>query len=141
MLYLIYRKNSDELVYHGGQEPIIHLEADVMKAIAWAKENNARWAFTFQNAAAYYFEDSNDIERLQELDWKAINATFWMDCREKKQAEFLLERCFPWELIERIGVCSTRVYKMAQIALQNASHRPQLEVKSDWYYRKESPHV
>ena len=141
MLYLIYCQNNNELVYRGGQEPIIHLEADMMKTVAWAKKNNTRWAFTFQNAAAYYFEDSNDIERLQELDWKAINATFWRDCLEKKQAEFLLERSFPWELIERIGVCSTRIYKVAQDALQKTPHRPRLEVKSDRYYRNESPHV
>lgn len=38
MLYLIYCQNNDELVYRGGQEPIIHLEADMMKTVAWAKK-------------------------------------------------------------------------------------------------------
>lgn len=42
MLYLIYRRNED-LAYKGGQEPIIHLEADLHAAIEWAQQNSLRW--------------------------------------------------------------------------------------------------
>ena len=55
MLYLIYRRN-EELTYKGGQEPIVHLEADLHATIAWAQQNARRWAFTLSNAGAYYFE-------------------------------------------------------------------------------------
>ena len=36
MLYLIYMANHPELSYRGGQEPIVHLEADMIDAVAWA---------------------------------------------------------------------------------------------------------
>jgi hypothetical protein len=36
MLYLIHKRNP-ELAYKGGQEPIVHLEADLRDAVAWAK--------------------------------------------------------------------------------------------------------
>ncbi|WP_257388976.1 DUF4433 domain-containing protein [Tahibacter caeni] len=39
MLFLLYRANHPELTYHGGQEPIVHLEADLYDAVDWA--NNA----------------------------------------------------------------------------------------------------
>lgn len=49
MLYLIFRQN-DELSYEGGQEPIVHLEADLAETVAWAEANDKRWAFTLSNA-------------------------------------------------------------------------------------------
>lgn len=57
MLHLIWRANHPELTYRGGQEPIIHLEADLEAAVAWAGENHRRWAFTLSNAGSAYFED------------------------------------------------------------------------------------
>lgn len=37
MLYIIYCANHPDLSYHGGQGPIVHLEADLHEAVAWAK--------------------------------------------------------------------------------------------------------
>lgn len=37
MLYLICQANHPELEYRGGQGPIVHLEADLRRAVAWAK--------------------------------------------------------------------------------------------------------
>lgn len=73
MLYLIYRRNED-LTYKGGQEPIVHLEADLHATIAWAQQNNRRWAFTLSNAGAYYFEDRSDIAQLGDINWDAVQA-------------------------------------------------------------------
>jgi hypothetical protein len=36
MLYMIHRANHVELTYRGGQEPIIHLEANLHATVAWA---------------------------------------------------------------------------------------------------------
>ena len=46
MLYVIYQANHPELFYRGGQDPIIHLEADLRQTVEWAKLKNLRWAFT-----------------------------------------------------------------------------------------------
>src|SRR5690606_6312740 len=98
MLYLLHK--GDRVEYKGGQEPLVHLVADMGEAIEWAKTATRRWAFTFSNAGSKYFEDTNDLTRLPEIDWAAVEATQWRECRERKQAEFLMEFCFPWPLVE-----------------------------------------
>jgi len=53
---------------------------------------------------------------------------------EGKQAEFLLEHSFPWHLVERIGVHSQAIYQRAANALPGGGHRPQVEIRPEWYY-------
>ena len=97
MLFLIHRRN-EELSYKGGQEPIVHLEADLKATIAWAQQNGRRWAFTLSNAGAYYFEDRSDTACLGEINWDAVQARQWSgngisrSVKEGKQAEFLIYR-------------------------------------------------
>ena len=134
MLYLIWRANDPRLGYRGGQEPIVHLEADLRETVAWAEQNRLRWAFTLSNAASGYFEDRAALTQLNELDWDAIAAREWRACKENKQAEFLVEHSFPWQLVSRIGVGSQRVVGQVSEALRQAEHRPALEVQPDWYY-------
>jgi hypothetical protein len=134
MLYLIYQANHPELSYRGGQDPIIHLEADLHDVVAWANHNQRRWAFTLSNAGSYYFEDRCNLAQLSEIDWNAVEAQKWSQCKEKKQAEFLVENSFPWTLVERIGVHSQAIYRHVVNALPVQGHRPKVEVRSDWYY-------
>jgi len=134
MLYLIYQGNHPELAYRQGQGPILHFEADLHAAVAWANAQPARWAFTLSNAGSYFFEDRNDLARLGEINWPAVEARDWRAHKEGKQAEFLLEHRFPWHLIERIGVQSPIVYRQVVNALPPNGHRPTVEVRTDWYY-------
>lgn len=134
MLYLIHRANHEELAYRGGQGPIVHLEADLRRSVAWAAENHRRWAFTLSNAGSNYFEDRCDLGQLAEINWDAVQARNWQTVREWKQAEYLMENTFPWALIERIGVASPHVYQQVINALPAGGHRPTVEVKHDWYY-------
>jgi hypothetical protein len=133
MLYLIYRQNP-ELTYRGGQGPIIHLEADLHATVAWANAQPRRWAFTLSNASSYYFEDRAQLTRLGEINWNAVQANNWQQCKEAKQAEFLLESSFPWHLVERIGVSSGNVYGPVVNALPVNGHRPAVDIRPDWYY-------
>lgn len=134
MLYLIHRANDEDLAYHGGQGPIIHLEADLYAVVAWANEQRRRWAFTLSNAGSRFFEDRCDIAQLNEIDWDAVQATKWQQCKEGKQAEFLLEHSFPWQLVERIGVYSRAIYQQVAHALPANGHRPAVEMLAGWYY-------
>lgn len=134
MLYLIHRANHEELTYRGGQGPIVHLEADLHQTVQWAQANNRRWAFTLSNAGAYYFEDRADLAQLGEIDWDAVQARDWRGRKEGKQAEFLVEQSFPWDLVSRIGVGSQQVYGQVRAALQAAAHKPHVEIRPDWYY-------
>lgn len=140
MLYLIYQANHPDLGYRGGQGQIVHLEADLHETVTWAQENNRRWAFSLSNAGAYYFEDRCDLRQLNEINWPAVQSTRWSgngvsrSITEGKQAEFLMEERFPWQLIKRIGVHSRSVYPDVINAIQACRNRPQVEIKPEWYY-------
>jgi hypothetical protein len=140
MLYLIYCGNNPSLTYRGGQEPIVHLQADLYNCIDWVERNSKRWAFTLSNAGAYYFEDRCHLAQLSEINWQAVHTDRWSgsgipsSIKEGKQAEFLLENSFPWHLIERIGVHSDVIYQNVSNVLLSGKHRTQVEIKTNWYY-------
>ncbi len=133
MLYMIHIKSPD-LSYTGGQETIVHLEAYVKESVSWAEQNETRWAFTSSNAGACTFDDYCDLGELNKIDWTAVQAKQWVDHKYGKQAEFLLESYFPWELIKRIGVYSESIYCQAVKAFLANSHRPQVKIIKAWYY-------
>jgi len=134
MLYLIYRANHPELTYRGGQNPIIHLEIDLRQTVAWAEDNDLRWAFTLSNAGARYFEDRCSLDQLYEIDWTAVHAQNWQQCQEGKQAEFLVEQQLPWELVLRVGLNSLQTRIQVNDALTIAAHKPAVEITPGWYY-------
>lgn len=133
MLYSIHVRTT-ELIYQGGQEPIVHLESDLRRTVAWADAHNRRWAFTSSSAASYHFTDYADLDRLDMIDWAAVGATNWVRCRDDKQAEFLVEESFPWAQVSRIGIKSLATYSKVQGMLQGAFHHPPVQIKPDWYY-------
>ncbi len=134
MLYLMYQGNHPDLVYRGGQDPIIHLEVDLHAVVDWANQEGRRWAFTLSNAASYYFEDRSDLSKLDEIDWDAVQARQWQNCKERKQAEFLVQHSFPFKLVERIGVRSRTQYQQVVNTLPVGGHQPNVEICTDWYY-------
>ena len=135
MLFMIHRSNHPDLPYQGGQGQIIHLQADLYQTIKWAEQQNQHWAFTLSNAGSGYFEARNNTNQLHELDWEAINATQWQSCKEGKQAEFLLKHCFPWELIESIGVRANDViYSQVTNQIEHCNHKPSVQIQPNWYY-------
>jgi ssDNA thymidine ADP-ribosyltransferase, DarT len=140
MLYLIWQANHPNLTYRGGQGPIVHLEADLRAAVAWADQNRRRWAFTLSNAGAYYFEDRCTLDQLHEINWDAVQTRRWSgrniaeSLKEGKQAEFLMCYSFPWRLVERVGVYSRAVAQQVAGAMLQATHRPVVEIQSGWYY-------
>ncbi|WP_040477058.1 type II toxin-antitoxin system toxin DNA ADP-ribosyl transferase DarT [Paramagnetospirillum caucaseum] len=140
MLYVIHCGNNEGLAYQGGQEPIIHLEADLHEVVAWADGANVPWAFSLSNAAEVYAEFRHDLVQLNEVNWLAVDTRRWggpnvaPEIRSSKQAEFLVYDAFPWNLVRRIGVCSRQVAMQASEVLREAAHRPGVEIKPDWYY-------
>lgn len=136
MLFVIHCANHLELHYRGGQDPIVHIEADLREAVAWAEGNESPWAFSLSNAGARYAVFRSGMERLQELDWDAIAATDFRasTVKERKQAEFLVHGRFPFDLVRRIGVRSAAMATRVTAALASASHRPRIDVRPEWYY-------
>jgi hypothetical protein len=142
MLNIIWYANHPNLEYRDGQGPILHLEADLFKAIDWANENNHRWAFCLGNARAAYASFRSSVGELSEVNWLAVAARDFRnpDIKEAKQAEFLVEKGFPWHLIERIGYLNRSISPTCEVlalitdALKGAAHRPVVENCNDWYY-------
>ncbi|MBL4659284.1 MAG: DUF4433 domain-containing protein, partial [Alcanivoracaceae bacterium] len=72
---------------------------------------------------------------LGELNWNAINSDNWVNCKDGKQAEFLMEYHFPWQLIKRIGVKNkSNSVLVSAILAQLNTHKPIVEIKNNWYY-------
>ena len=136
MLYVIHRDNNPRLDYHGGQEPIVHLESDLHSVVDWADANGQRWAFSLSNAAASYARFHAHLDDLNEIDWNAVYARNWQDdaVREAKQSEFLVHQFFPWHRVDRIGVISERIGNRVASVIRNAAHKPRIEVQRAWYY-------
>ncbi len=134
MLYVIHKGNHEDLGYADGQKPVIHLEADMHATVEWAQAHEKRWAFTTSNAGSSYYEDRNSLAQLNEINWAAVGARDWRQCREKKAAEFLVEEKFPWCLVERVGVHSTAAYNRVCSVLKQKSPRTRIEIMPGWYY-------
>lgn len=133
MLYIIHRRNH-ELIYKDGQEFIIHLKADFYKTIEWAKHHNLRWVYTLSNAGSYHFIDKKELSGLNQINWDAIKSDDWSNSqvKEAKQAEFLIENRFPFELVEEIGVYSDMQKIATQGILKN--NNPLVKTERGWYY-------
>ncbi len=136
MLYILHRDNHPDLTYHGGQRPILHLEADLYEAMVWADANNCHWAFSLSNAGAVYTEFRNRRSQLNEIDWAAVGSTDFResDVKEGKQAEFMVHKSFPWTLVRRIGVASQAIQTQVLKMLHQGAHRPLVEVRGEWYF-------
>ena len=55
-------------------------------------------------------------------------------CMEPKQAEFLVEFSFPWNMVSRIGVHSREVGDRVLEAMRASDHRPPVGIRRGWYY-------
>ena len=140
MLYMIYRANYPGLDYKGGETPIVHLEADYHQVVHWAEINGKRWAVTPTNAGSRYSDFFATPEGLTALKWHCIDTRRFSGSaidpmiKDYKQAEFLLESFFPWELVERIGIHPKTNALAVSDVLAGCKHRPSIEVMKDWYY-------
>jgi hypothetical protein len=134
MLFILHRGNHRDITYRGGQEPIIHLEADLKATVGWAENNNVRWAFSDRNAGGYLAKFYRSTDDLDKINWPAVESTDFRDMliKEDKQAEFLMYESFPLNLVEKIGVCNSRVRDQVIQKLGNAGIL--VTVEGTWYY-------
>jgi hypothetical protein len=136
MLFLIYKRNHPELAYKGGQEPILHLEADLNKVVDWADRNSRKWAFTKSNAGTRYTEFFADLRDIGRIDWEAVAATDFRDpeVKDGKQAEFLIHDSFPMALVDRVVAKNEAVARQAAAALETRRLEMPVTVEPRWYY-------
>jgi hypothetical protein len=120
MLYVIHCANNPELAYRGGQQLIVHLEADLHRVITWAAAEGRPWAFSLSNAGARYAQFRASLAELGQINWDAVAASDFRpaDIKEAKQAEFLVHDTFPWHLVDRVGAYVRSIAQQAQNAMQ-----------------------
>jgi hypothetical protein len=116
--------------------PIVHLESDLIEAVAWADAQRRRWAFSLSNAGARYTEFRNSPDDLGEVDWDAVtNRDFRSsEVKEGKQAEFLMYESFPLALVNCVGVRSDDVAQQVEAALAGVEGAPPVAVRPEWYF-------
>lgn len=128
MLYVIHKGHRD---YDAGQTNVVHLVSSVALAVGLGRP----WAFTDRHAELGHALHFDDLGRLDELPWQAIEATSWQDAKEEKQAEFLVHDFFPWTAISEIGVMTPSVANKVVAVLANAPHKPAVKIRPEWYYK------
>ena len=136
MLYVIHQKNNPGLTYTGGQSSIVHIVANLYEVIQKVETEQRRWVFTDRNAAATYAQDYNSLPDLSKLHWEHIEANIWNnpEVREYKQAEFLIELLFPFELTQEIAVYDDEHKIEVQKILQYYNIPIPVNVRKNWYY-------
>jgi hypothetical protein len=137
MLYVIHTK-PDQMQYKDGQVPMLHLVSDTAAVL----DRHLRFTFTDRHAVLDYAEFFEDLNLLPtKLDWSAIGARSWANTqdapvrKERKQAEFLVHRFMPFDLIQSIGVHDLSIkQQVQQIFMRVGKTPPPIEVQRGWYY-------
>jgi len=128
MLYALRAGHQD---YAGTQDEIVHLVSSVQTAVS----ANRPWAFTDRHAELGYTQYFESLSELSEVDWTVMPLVYWSntdDTKEKRQAEFLVHKSFPWSAIERIGVHDQTIAAKVQAALGRDTLP--IEIQPSWYY-------
>lgn len=136
MLYILDKGNHPDIEYDEGQEPIVHLKADLGNIVQWANQNGIHWAFTDRNAGTYLVSFFSNLRDLDQINWDAVSATNWQDSviKEGKQAELLIHNTIPWHLVTELGVVNQEKKQLVESIIANAAHKPVVNIKQNWYY-------
>lgn len=133
--------------YFWGQTPMLLVhqtrQNDIIFFVTYTETvstSGLPFAFTDRHAVVSYATFYNDLDELKNLDWKTIKMRYWADTpddparKEKKQAEFLVYKKLPWELIYGIAVLNDDISSHVENALNGQQHKPIIKVKKEWYY-------
>lgn len=124
--------------YCEGQGPLIYLISSAQAV----SERGAGFVFSDGHGIATFTEWFDDLENLNRVDWNMVYQRYWadnindMDRQRRKQAEFLIHRFCPWDLIEGIAVINATMKTRVESVLAEyaAEVRRTVRVCRGWYY-------
>ena len=122
--------------YDEGQEPLIYAVSTV-EAIAQAKLD---FVFSDGHGIAAFTQWFDNLDGLDSVDWDMAYADYWadtvddMDRQRRKQAEFLVHRFCPWDVINLVGVLNDAVKIRVEEILVQHNLTTSVEVRRQWYY-------
>jgi hypothetical protein len=124
--------------YDEGQEPLIYL-VSTAQAVGTA---GVDFVFSDGHGLARFTDWFDDLKQLDAVDWGMVNQRYWsdnltdMDRQRRKQAEFLIHKSCPWDLIDNIVVIDHAMEKRVQViqdGFPRALRKP-IRVERNWYY-------
>ena len=122
--------------YNEGQVPLVYLVSTV-EAVSQA---GLRFVFSDGQGIAAYTQWYNDPARLSDIDWETVHSIYWNctiedpDRQRRKQAEFLVYKFCPWDLICEIGVIDAAVQAKISGLLAKLGASIPVRIHRDWYY-------
>ncbi|MBW1802208.1 MAG: DUF4433 domain-containing protein [Deltaproteobacteria bacterium] len=134
MLYAIHRGNVENCT--AGQTDIIYLVSSAESVAASGLE----FTFTDGHGIMTLSDFYDDFEDLDAIDWDVMKAKYWRDTdddpdrKRRRQAEFLVYKEFPWDMVEMIAVMNSDIKINVGGILSNAPQKPPIHVKPEWYY-------
>ncbi len=134
MLYAISRGNVQS--YDEGQQPLIYLVSTAQAV----REAGLPFVFTNGHSIIEYTDFYEDLSYLDQIDWSLMRLRFWAKSDEdsdrvrRRQAEFLVYKSCPWELITEVGVINRDMKRLVTESLENSGHKPPIIVRRGWYY-------
>ena len=136
---MLLKLNTGQVAgYTEGQTPLVYL-VTTAQAIA---QSGAGFVFSDGHGIAAFTSWFDDLSQLDKVDWNMVYQRYWsdnindMDRQRRKQAELLIHRFCPWDLIGEIGVINTAMQTRVQTILSQYPqklHRP-VTVRPNWYY-------
>ena len=134
MLYTISKGNVAN--QQEGQDPLIYLKSSAQVV----DEAGLSFAFTDGHATMAFTEFFDDLGMLNKVDWNVMAATYWRDTQDdndrkrRRQAEFLVQKELPWNLILEIGTFNAGIEGRVLEILSISEHQPVVQVRRSWYY-------
>jgi hypothetical protein len=124
--------------YTEGQEPLVYLVSTAQTIAA----SNAGFAFSDGHGVARFTKWFDRLADLNQVDWQAAYATWWrdtvqdMDLERRKQAEFIVHRFCPWQMVQEIGVLNRSMKTRVETILAefSATLNRVVRVQPSWYY-------
>jgi hypothetical protein len=124
--------------YDEGQEPLIYLVSTAQGVEAAGVD----FVFSDGHGLARFTDWFDDLKQLDDVDWQMVNQRYWsdnlndMDRQRRKQAEFLMHKLCPWEIIDEIVVIDRSMERQVQVILDGFPRalRKSIRVERSWYY-------
>jgi hypothetical protein len=122
--------------YMEGQDPLIYL----LSTVEAIHQDRLDFVFSDGHGIAAFTQWFDDLGALNQVDWDMVYADYWadtvadMDRQRRKQAEFLVYRFCPWEVIARIGVINGGIKVQVESILAKYGIQTPVDICRQWYY-------
>ena len=124
--------------YDEGQEPLIYLHSHAQAV----QRAGLGFVLSDGHGLANFTQWFDDLADLGKVDWDMVGQRYWADTIEdndrqrRKQAEFLVHRTMPLELIHEIVVLNQPMKASVEAILGQfpGVHQPPVTIRPAWYY-------